>query len=168
MTPQKILVALDRSVQAPIVFERALELAAQFNSSLMLFHCFDWERENKPEAFLGIGTLGDVDLYGTALGGRREYLTRQLERDKDWLQSYARQALQRGIKTDDRAQVGDPGVRICQMAREWEANLVVLGRRGHQGISEVLLGSVSNYVLHHAPCSVLVVQTSSEVLEPSV
>lgn len=33
-----------------------------------------------------------------------------------------------------------------------------MGRRGHKGLSEILLGSVSNYVVHHAPCSVLVLQ----------
>ncbi|NEO65320.1 MAG: universal stress protein, partial [Moorea sp. SIO4G2] len=36
--------------------------------------------------------------------------------------------------------------------------LIVLGRRGLGGLKEMVLGSVSNYVVHHAPCSVLVVQ----------
>jgi len=36
--------------------------------------------------------------------------------------------------------------------------LVVVGRRGHSGLSELFLGSVSNYVLHRAPCSVLTIQ----------
>ncbi|NEO28803.1 MAG: universal stress protein, partial [Kamptonema sp. SIO4C4] len=35
---------------------------------------------------------------------------------------------------------------------------VIIGRRGRVGLSEILLGSVSNYVLHHAPCAVMVVQ----------
>jgi phage terminase large subunit GpA-like protein len=33
----------------------------------------------------------------------------------------------------------------------------MVGHRGRTGLSEFLLGSVSNYVMHHAPCSVLVV-----------
>ena len=45
-----------------------------------------------------------------------------------------------------------------ESSQNWEADLIVIGRRGHQGLSEILLGSVSNYVVHHAPCSVLVVQ----------
>ena len=40
---------------------------------------------------------------------------------------------------------------------------MVIGRRGHKNISEMFLGSVSNYVMHHAPCSVLVVQGANAV-----
>ncbi len=38
------------------------------------------------------------------------------------------------------------------------ADLIVVGRRGRSGLSELILGSASNYVLHHAPCSVLTLQ----------
>ena len=43
----------------------------------------------------------------------------------------------------------------------------MVGSHGRTGIRELLLGSVSNYVLHHALCSVLVVQGSRLVLEQS-
>ncbi|MEO0350033.1 MAG: universal stress protein, partial [Cyanobacteria bacterium P01_A01_bin.15] len=46
---------------------------------------------------------------------------------------------------------------------QWNADLIMMGRRGRSGFSELLLGSVSNYVMHHAPCSVLTVQG---VLQP--
>lgn len=52
---------------------------------------------------------------------------------------------------------------ICELARNWNADLIILGRRGRTGLSELLLGSVSNYVLHHAPCSVLTVQQPKEL-----
>lgn len=47
---------------------------------------------------------------------------------------------------------------ICDVARSWKADLIVLGRRGYSGVKELFLGSVSNYVLHHTPCSILTVQ----------
>ncbi|MFM7578374.1 MAG: universal stress protein, partial [Microcystaceae cyanobacterium] len=38
-------------------------------------------------------------------------------------------------------------------------DVIVVGHRGRWGLSEILLGSVSNYVFHHAHCPVLVVPT---------
>jgi len=46
---------------------------------------------------------------------------------------------------------------ICELAIDWNADLIMMGRRGRSGIAEFFLGSVSNYVLHHAPCSVQIV-----------
>ncbi len=54
--------------------------------------------------------------------------------------------------------LGDPGRIICEIARDCDADLIVMGRGNHSGLNEFFLGSVSNYVLHHAPCSVLAVQ----------
>ncbi|NJN72511.1 MAG: universal stress protein [Limnothrix sp. RL_2_0] len=54
--------------------------------------------------------------------------------------------------------VGESREEICIAAKEWNADMVVIGRRGLKGLSEILLGSVSNYIVHHAPCSVMVVQ----------
>jgi nucleotide-binding universal stress UspA family protein len=53
---------------------------------------------------------------------------------------------------------GDPGHSICESAQNWGADLIVLGRRGRTGFAEAFLGSVSNYVVHHASCSVFVIQ----------
>jgi nucleotide-binding universal stress UspA family protein len=41
-----------------------------------------------------------------------------------------------------------------------------LGRRGLTGVAEMFLGSVSNYIVHHVGCSVLVVQESSPKPKP--
>lgn len=54
--------------------------------------------------------------------------------------------------------VGDPGRVICEEAAAWGADLVVVGSRGLDLASRIALGSVSTYVLHHAPCDVLVVR----------
>lgn len=158
MIGKKILVAIDRSSQASVVFERAIHLAQVENGQLLIFYCLDWEAENLSDAFVGMGTLGDVDLYGATLGKRRTFLERKIQQAQEWLQIYHQQGIDAGIASEWKCQVGNPGTRICQLARNWGADVIVLGRRGHRGIAEVLLGSVSNYVLHHASCSVLVVQ----------
>src|SRR6056297_834681 len=53
---------------------------------------------------------------------------------------------------------GVAGDTIVQVAEENESDLVVLGARGRTTIARILLGSVSDYVATHAPCSVLVVR----------
>ncbi len=53
---------------------------------------------------------------------------------------------------------GHLGETIVKFAREQNADFVVLGARGHSRVSRILLGSTSDYVATHAPCSVLVVR----------
>jgi len=52
---------------------------------------------------------------------------------------------------------GTPEQQIVERAEEWGADLIIVGSHG-RGFWGRLLGSVSNGVVHHAPCSVLVVR----------
>ena len=51
---------------------------------------------------------------------------------------------------------GDPAAAICELAAELGARAVVIGTRGRGGLTRALLGSVSDYVVRHAPCTVVV------------
>ncbi len=53
---------------------------------------------------------------------------------------------------------GSPGERICAAAADRGTELIVLGSHDRGAFSRFLHGSVSDYVLHHAPCPVLVVK----------
>lgn len=55
---------------------------------------------------------------------------------------------------------GSPDSRIVETAEEWQADLIVIGSHGYNRWERLLLGSVSDSVVHHAPCSVLVVRTA--------
>jgi nucleotide-binding universal stress UspA family protein len=153
---KKILVAIDRSPQSQVIFEQALELAQKEGSGLMLFHCLKWEAEAQGGPF--IGTLADVGMYGSLHRLQRERLQNESEDARNWLRDYVSRQHQRVFLQNLIARLAAPNLQICDLAKAWGADLIVLGRRGHKGLSEILLGSVSNYVLHHAPCSVLVVQ----------
>jgi nucleotide-binding universal stress UspA family protein len=54
--------------------------------------------------------------------------------------------------------VGDPAASIAGAARDWPADLVVIGSHGREGIDRVVLGSVAESVARHAPCPVLIVR----------
>jgi nucleotide-binding universal stress UspA family protein len=55
---------------------------------------------------------------------------------------------------------GDPKVDVIDVALKWHANLIILGSHGREGLDRFLMGSVSEAVALHAPCSVQIVRIS--------
>jgi nucleotide-binding universal stress UspA family protein len=159
MLYQKILVALDFSSQTPAVLDRAEAIAIAENSQLMLLHCLDWdEEENSYWVGMGTGTLADPNTYTDWYKLRQENLQQELQKTQKLLETYCEKLTAKGISVERDCRVGSPSFWICDRAKNWGADLIIVGRRGYRGLSELLIGSISNYVIHHAPCSVLVVQ----------
>jgi nucleotide-binding universal stress UspA family protein len=67
-----------------------------------------------------------------------------------------------GIEPIREMAMGRPERTLVRVAERDEVDLVVVGHRGIGGVTRALLGSVSEHVAHHAPCSVLVVRASGE------
>ncbi|MET0628586.1 MAG: universal stress protein [Acidimicrobiia bacterium] len=65
------------------------------------------------------------------------------------------------LTVETHARFGAPAEVLCDMAAHLNADLIVVGNRGMQG-GRRFLGSVPNTVSHHAPCSVLIVDTQSD------
>lgn len=156
----KILVALDNSQVGQHVFNEAVALAKSTGASLMLLHAlspFDdtypnpnpliWQADSMYPTF-------HTEAVNTYMG-QWEALKRETI---EYLSKWCNDAKAAGVEADFTQEFGDAGKTICDVARNWQADLIMVGRRGRGGLSEFLLGSVSNYVLHHAPCSVLTVQ----------
>lgn len=62
---------------------------------------------------------------------------------------------------DSRIIQGEPGPAICRLASEVSAAGIVIGSRGRGGLKRAVLGSVSDHVVRHAPCPVLVTREPS-------
>ena len=62
------------------------------------------------------------------------------------------------VDAEPLVEVGEPGPTICEVAARVGADVVVLGSHGHGWLQRMLIGSVSNHVLQHAPCPVLVMR----------
>jgi len=66
-----------------------------------------------------------------------------------------------GLATEFRQRRGDVGSEIVDEAKEWPADLIVMGSHGRTGLKRLLLGSVAHAVVSRAPCSVEVVRRES-------
>lgn len=163
---KKILVAIDHSPLSQAVFEQALEMAQSNRSRLLLFHCLTADTITLSPPFsgeLGLSSHLVNQTYQTEL----VRVEQQIQQIQTLLQHYSRLAQQAGVATESDYRTIEPGQGLCQAALRWGADLLVVGRRGRKGWSEALLGSVSNYVLHHASCTVLVIQADSLKLAKS-
>lgn len=157
---QKILVAVDNSTFSDAIFQHALTLAQASQGSLFLVHSLSGEEESSPlpmnrqidSIYWAPGTEINVEVWKDEW---QRYEATSLEH----LQKLAGQGNAAGIETEFRQLMGSPGKVICKAAQQWGADVIVIGNRGRSGLSELVLGSVSNYVMHHAPCSVLVLKT---------
>lgn len=155
MNYQKILVALDRSPLANRVFEEALTLAAEHHSLLRIVHCLNL---NPYESFdklvdAGVGLRSHADVARMEEGNHMKQVTAA----QNWLETLRQEAAQRQITVDYVLENFAPGPFVCKFAKDWEADLIVVGNGGKRGLKELLLGSVSKYITGHAPCRILVV-----------
>ncbi len=154
---KKIIIALDGSEMGKQIFEQGLTLAKLTSAKLMLLHVLSSDDINNPDALM----YPNADYYSG--WGEQDFSLYQ-ERWETFkneglkmLQAFCSQANAQGIATEFSQNSGSPGRVICDLAKTWTADTVVMGRRGRSGLTELFMGSVSNYVLHHAPCSVYVV-----------
>jgi nucleotide-binding universal stress UspA family protein len=67
-----------------------------------------------------------------------------------------------GFDAHPEVRSGSPAPTIVAFAKEWDADLVIMGSHGRTGVARLLLGSVARSVLHHAGCSVLVVRRHAD------
>jgi nucleotide-binding universal stress UspA family protein len=153
---QRILVAVDNSTMGRQVFEEALALARGTKASMMLLHVLDPEERGSPQIPMIYNTYS-MPLDEPTMKLYQQQWKEFEERGLQMLQSLADSAIGAGVKTEFTQKTGSPDRAICELAESWGADLIVMGRRGLSGMKEFFLGSVSNYVLHRAPCSVHIV-----------
>lgn len=111
-----------------------------------------------------------VDIYGS---GDSAYLPSTLEIEKsaqdtagkilDEVASKTREIISNSnVAILTETLFGSPESRIVETAEQMKADLIIVGSHGYNRWERLLLGSVSDSVIHHAPCSVLIVRNSSQ------
>ncbi len=143
--PTKILLATDGSEEAELALRTAVDIANSTNSEL---HVVTVAREYHPGY--------DIPEYGRQL----EEVLRRLERQaQELLDGQAKKIEEAGGKVARaHLRMGRPDEQVVSVADEMGAGLIVVGSRGLGGIRRALMGSVSDSVVRHAHCPVLVVR----------
>jgi nucleotide-binding universal stress UspA family protein len=155
---QKILIAIGDSPESAEILQTGLTLAEKFGAEISILHVLNliqnsFEPISNP--FMGGVYPLTTDL---AITQYQQDLRDCEQRGIERLQSYSIQARDRHLKVEILQSIGDAGRVICETAKKCAADLIVIGRHQKSILSEVFLGSTSNYVLHHAPCSVMIIQ----------
>lgn len=143
--PTRILLAADGSKESAAAARTAAGLAKETGSELYLVHV--------------IPALPPQPYPYYSLESQEERLERTKKEVRKFLDKRAEQLESEfGSRPRTHLRVGDPRKEIVELSDEIDAGLVVLGSRGYDGLSRVLIGSVSEGVVRHARCPVLVVR----------
>lgn len=139
---QRIVVGTDGSGRAGSAIDHAVALAAATGASLHLVQ--------------GCGSpVVTSPIYGEAAAFNPAEIVAACETE---LQPLVEEIGARGVEVTVHVHTTSGQGAICDVASEVDADLIVVGNRGMTGAKR-LLGSVPNFVAHHAPCSVLIVAT---------
>ena len=154
--PTKILLASDGSETGTHAMEVAVEFCEQTGSELHLVYV----GEDAYSATLVYPEAADpewVEREGPVLTGQLQQQFEQMSRRVlDTQAEKVREA--GGTIAQAHLRMGEAATEIVNLAEELGAGLVVLGSRGLGGLRRALIGSVSDSVVRHAHCPVLVVR----------
>jgi nucleotide-binding universal stress UspA family protein len=146
--PTKILLATDGSEEVTLAALTAADIVEKTRSELHLAYVM------YSGTFSELGLLSEDEILESP-----DPEARMEEVEEELLDRLAEPIKASGGKvTQAHLRLGRPDREIVSLAEEINAGLIVMDSRGHGGIRRALLGSVSDSVIRHAHCPVLVVR----------
>jgi nucleotide-binding universal stress UspA family protein len=147
--PTRILVATDGSEEAALALTTAADLAKSTNSELHVAYVFPTAVQRPfPNPITSRPAEVLEQELEQAMHQAQEFLDREVEQVKG-----------EGVTVADSHLVrGRPDRELVHISEEIDAGLIVMGSRGLGGVRRALMGSVSNSVVRHAHCPVLIVR----------
>lgn len=147
---KQILVPVDGSATSKLGLVEAIRLANQLQAKLRLLHVVD--------EYIADTTFGTASFY-------KEWVQALREGGKQTLSELAAFARERGVEPEV-SLVETVGKRaadaIIEQAKEWPADLIVLGTHGRRGMRRLVMGSDAEFVVRSAEVPVLLVRDRSE------
>ena len=144
--PAKVLLAIDGSEEAALAAQAATELSKETGSEVHVTFVLP-----APEHLIGHHT------YSAEV---RESVVEQARSEaQQFVEGRAEQLRSEGAKVAEaHLRIGEPDKEIIRLSEDIGANLIVMGSRGLGAVRRALMGSVSDSVVRHAHCPVLVMR----------
>jgi nucleotide-binding universal stress UspA family protein len=153
---EKILVPLDGSDHSLRALEIAVQIAKKFGAKITLIHVYSVAvrpvimSEPTTMTTIGIPVMTSEEVARVVKAARKA--------GRGILEDGKRRVEANGVDVETRLEEGHAVEEIVRLSKEGGYDLIVMGARGISRIREILLGSVSESVMHHATCPVLVVK----------
>jgi len=142
----RIVLAVDGSAFSDAAVQAVIAQAGSKDAEIRVLHAVE------PPTLLATREMGGYDsALEKAWEVEKKHAQLLVEKTVELLRT-------KGLKANGTVENGDAKSKILETAKEWPADLIVLGSHGRKGLEHFLLGSVSEAVARHADCSVEIVR----------
>lgn len=142
-----ILVGVDFSPHSSAALDRAVDFAKAFGARIHLLHSY------------AVPVRGVMPYDFTVPDGVWDGVRKAAETK---LEEYRQKIVSAGVEASSEVSPALPSEALLAAADELDADLIVVGTRGHTGLKHVLLGSVAERTIRLAACPVLTVKEEAE------
>jgi nucleotide-binding universal stress UspA family protein len=142
---RRILLATDLSAASEGATRQAIDLARDLGAKLLIVSVIDPTARGIP-------------------GGRVERMDQRRRSREVAAQAVVIRGREAGVPVSFMVWEGEPGPSIVDVATSEQVDIVIVGSHGRGSMGRLLIGSVSEHVVRHAPCPVLVVRARVDVL----
>jgi nucleotide-binding universal stress UspA family protein len=141
----KILLAIDGSAPSQVAIEEVVHRPWPSPSTVRILSVIQPFTPPATEIVLAAATFEEIQR-------------RQAEDAEQLTRQAAKRITAQELSVETAVREGDPRTTIVDDAHEWQADLIVVGSHGRTGLTRLVMGSVAQAVVAHAPCSVEVVK----------
>lgn len=152
----KYLVAYDGSEWSKEALKRAASMSVHPDATLTILTVAE---PTATFSYAGLTGDGIVDWHGESVPELQKQFKEHVESLGKKLLAQAEELVRdSGANYNLRLEFGSPRLTITEVAEEENTDVIVMGSRGLGAVKRLILGSVSDYTLHHAPCSVYILR----------
>lgn len=141
-----ILVPIDGSKESICACKWACTIAQGTGATITLLHVVDLN--------LKMTSFDRVSMSG--------YVPESIKKQGEDLLAAYRSHMPQELQIKNVLQAGSPHQTIVAVAEELQPDWIIMGSRGASNLKEIVMGSVSQYVLHHVSCPVMIVKDNDK------